>query len=120
MVPHEIKVTLEHDPKHRLHTAHIQHPGQGSDGPPAILPGRPLINPQEMMLYAVCSFLLSHSFIIIDILTDNGRLRARQIIPNVRIWRRSNSVQEDGYYHEYCRLYLANIALTNQVKDLID
>lgn len=29
-------------------------------------------------------------------------------------------MQEDGYYHEYCRLYLANIALTNQVKDLID
>lgn len=57
MVPHEIKRTLQHDSKHRLHAAHIQHPGQGSDGPPAILPGRPLINPQEMI--AECSMLIS-------------------------------------------------------------
>jgi hypothetical protein len=36
------------------------------------------------------------------------------------IFLSSNSSQEDGYYHEYCRLYLANIALTNQVKELIE
>lgn len=55
MVPHEIEGTIEHDAEHRLHAAHVQHPGQGSDGPPAILPSRSLINPQEMM--AVCSML---------------------------------------------------------------
>ncbi len=27
---------------------------------------------------------------------------------------------EDGYYQEYCRLFLANIALTNQIKELIE
>lgn len=29
------------------------------------------------------------------------------------------SHQEDTYYHEYVRLYLANIALTAQVKQLV-
>ncbi len=33
---------------------------------------------------------------------------------------RSNPTQEEGYYHEYCRLFLANIALTNQVKQLLE
>jgi lipid II:glycine glycyltransferase (peptidoglycan interpeptide bridge formation enzyme) len=32
--------------------------------------------------------------------------------------RRSH--QEDTYYHEYVRLYLANIALTAQVKELVE
>lgn len=27
---------------------------------------------------------------------------------------------DDSYYHEYIRLYLANIALTAQVKDLVE
>lgn len=31
-----------------------------------------------------------------------------------------SNANEDGYYHEYCRLYLANVALTSQVKDLIE
>ncbi len=30
------------------------------------------------------------------------------------------SHQEDTYYHEYVRLYLANIALTAQVKQLVE
>lgn len=32
----------------------------------------------------------------------------------------SHSNQEDPYYNEYCRLYLANVALTSQMKDLIE
>ena len=28
--------------------------------------------------------------------------------------------EEDTYYHEYVRLYLANIALTSQVKELLE
>ena len=54
------------------------------------------------------------------IFNGNGRLLARQIVPNVTPATLSNSHQEDGYYHEYCRLYLANIALTSQVKELIE
>jgi hypothetical protein len=57
---------------------------------------------------------------IIDNLTDHGCLLARQGIPNVLFPSRSNSTQEEGYYHEYCRLFLANIALTNQVKLLLE
>lgn len=30
------------------------------------------------------------------------------------------SHQDDTYYHEYVRLYLANIALTAQVKELVE
>ena len=54
------------------------------------------------------------------IFNGNGRLRARQGVPDVSLPPRSNTHQEDGYYHEYCRLYLANIALTSQVKELMD
>ena len=57
---------------------------------------------------------------IIDNLTDHGRLLTRQGIPNVILTLCSNSTQEEGYYHEYCRLFLANIALTNQVKQLLE
>ena len=31
----------------------------------------------------------------------------------------ANNHEEDTYYHEYVRLYLANIALTAQVKELV-
>lgn len=31
-----------------------------------------------------------------------------------------NHHEEDTYYHEYVRLYLANIALTSQVRELVD
>ncbi len=64
---------------------------------------------------------------VIDVIIDrnfngftNGCLWTGQRVSNVPFFLSSNSVQEDGYYHEYCRLYLANIALTNQVKDLIE
>ena len=46
-------------------------------------------------------------------------IRVGQGVPGVSCGQCSGCVQEDGYYHEYCRLYLANIALTNQVKELI-
>jgi hypothetical protein len=57
---------------------------------------------------------------LIDFNGPNGRIRTGQRVSNVRDLQISNSAQEDGYYHEYCRLYLANIALTNQVKELIE
>jgi hypothetical protein len=57
---------------------------------------------------------------IIDNLTVHGRLRVGQVIPDVPSSLPSNSAQEEGYYHEYCRLFLANIALTNQVKQLLE
>ena len=31
-----------------------------------------------------------------------------------------NGHHDDTYYHEYVRLYLANIALTSQVKELVE
>lgn len=31
-----------------------------------------------------------------------------------------HSQPDDTYYHEYVRLYLANVALTSQVKDLVE
>lgn len=31
-----------------------------------------------------------------------------------------NHREEDTYYHEYVRLYLANIALTSQVRELVE
>lgn len=34
-------------------------------------------------------------------------------------WRSQNTTEQDSnfsYYHEYCRLYLANVVLTSQMK----
>lgn len=57
---------------------------------------------------------------LLNLTTFDGSLRARQVVSNVVYYLLSNSSNEDGYYHEYCRLYLANVALTSQVKELIE